>query len=168
MSKLEIIKYGDKLLREKNSDVKDINDEIKNLASDMLETMYGAPGVGLAAPQVGIKIRMCVVDISAKQDAPLVLINPKIIKGENKIAMEEGCLSFPGIYESVKRFEKITVEFLDLNARKQEVEFNGFIAKAIAHEIDHLDAKLFIDYLPIWKRKALEKEIKRRKKAGTW
>lgn len=168
MSKLQVIKYGDKALREKNLDVKVVNEEIKNLAKDMLETMYAAPGVGLAAPQVGIKIRMCVVDVSPKQDAPLVLINPKIIKGENKIAMDEGCLSFPGIYESIKRFEKVIIEFLDVNSKKQEASFSGFLAKAIQHEIDHLDAKLFIDYLPTWKRKAVEKEIKRRKKAGTW
>jgi peptide deformylase len=168
MAKLEIKKYGDKVLRKKTEEIVVINQDIKKLALDMLETMYAAPGVGLAAPQVGFSFRMCVVDISAERNKPLILINPRILEYENKILTEEGCLSFPGIYESVKRFAKIKAGYLDINGQKCEVEAQDFLAKAIQHEIDHLDAKLFIDYFPEWKRKNVEKEIRRRRKTGQW
>jgi peptide deformylase len=168
MAKLEIKKYGDKILRKKTQEVKEINQDIKQLSLDMLETMYAAPGVGLAAPQVGIPLRMCVIDISPEKNEPLVLVNPHIIKAEEKIIMQEGCLSFPGFYEDIKRFNKISVKFLNLYNKTEEIEADDFLAKAIQHEIDHLDAKLFIDYLPEWRRKLIEKEIKRKKKAGQW
>jgi len=130
--------------------------------------MYAAPGVGLAAPQVGVSLRLCVIDVDPDKKSPIIMINPEITGGENKIPAEEGCLSFPGVYEEVKRFEKVTAEYTDLNGRRKKVEGKGFLAKAIQHEIDHLDCKLFIDYLPEWKRKTVEKEIKRRKKEGNW
>ncbi|MDR1696590.1 MAG: peptide deformylase [Endomicrobium sp.] len=168
MSKLEIKKYGDGVLRKKNVPVESITAEIKKLAADMLETMYDAPGVGLAAPQVGVSLRICVIDVSSEKNSPLVMINPEITGGESKILAEEGCLSFPGMYENVKRFEKVSAEYTDLNGKKKKIDADGFLAKAVQHEIDHLDAKLFIDYLPDWKRKTVEKEIKRRKKAGDW
>ncbi len=168
MSKLEIKKYGEQVLRKKTEEIKEINDEIKKLAEDMLETMYRAPGVGLAAPQVGISLKMCVIDVDPDKKSPLVLINPQILEGESKYISEEGCLSFPGLYEEVKRFEKVIAKYTDLKGKEKIIEAEGFLAKAIQHEIDHLDAKLFIDYLPEWKRKAVEKEIKRRKKAGEW
>ena len=168
MSKLEIKKYGDSVLRKKNAFVENITDEIKKIAADMLETMYSAPGVGLAAPQVGISLRMCVIDVSSEKNSPIVMINPKITEWGNKISTEEGCLSFPGIYENVKRFEAVGAEYTDLNGKKMKIKAEGFLAKAIQHEIDHLDSKLFIDYLPDWKRKSVEKEIKRKKKAGDW
>ncbi|MCL2145331.1 MAG: peptide deformylase [Endomicrobia bacterium] len=169
MPKLNICKYGDQILRKKTELVAEITEEIKELVSDMFETMYAAPGVGLAAPQVGISLRICVIDVKLDgKSNPLAMINPEIIEGENKILAEEGCLSFPGMYESVKRFEKVTAEFTDLKGKRVKVNGSGFLAKAIQHEIDHLDGKLFIDYLPDFKRKAAEKEIKRRKKAGSW
>jgi peptide deformylase len=169
MSKLKILKYGAPVLRKKAVEIKEITDDIKKLSLDMLETMYGAPGVGLAAPQVGISIRLCVIDIFPPDKRnPIVLINPVIIKAENKINMEEGCLSFPELYETVKRFESITVEYTDLEGVRKTIKAAGFLSKAIQHEIDHLDAKLFIDYLADWKRKEIEKEIKRKKKAGAW
>lgn len=168
MAKLTIKKYGDNVLRVKTAEIQEITDEIKQLASDMLETMYAAPGVGLAAPQIGKSLRMCVIDIDPNQNSPLIMINPKIVEGENKILGEEGCLSFPGIYEEVKRFEKVIAEYMDLNGKKKTLKAKDFLAKAIQHELDHLDAKLFIDYLPDWKRKSVEKEIKRRKKAKDW
>jgi len=155
-------------LRKKADNVAEITKDIERLASDMLETMYAAPGVGLAAPQVGVSIRMCVIDVSPEKRNPIVMINPEIISGENKISSEEGCLSFPGVYESVKRFEKVKAAYDDLKGKRKEIDAEGFLAKAVQHEIDHLDAKLFIDYLPDWKRKGVEKEIKRRKKAGNW
>ncbi|MDR1940749.1 MAG: peptide deformylase [Endomicrobium sp.] len=168
MAKLEIKKYGDSVLRKKTNPVAQINGDIKQLAADMLETMYGAPGVGLAAPQIGVSLRMCVIDVSPDKKNPIVMVNPEIISGENKITAEEGCLSFPGIYESVKRFEKVEVSYTDLDDKTKKIKAEGFLAKAVQHEIDHLDSKLFIDYLPDWKRKSVEKEVKRKKKAGQW
>ena len=169
MAILEIIKYGDPVLRKKAEPVTEITDDIKRLAEDMLETMYAAPGVGLAGPQVGISLQICVVDIVPEgKNRPFVLINPKVISGENKVELEEGCLSFPKIYEKVKRWNKINVEYTDLNGKTNNVEIEGFLAKAFQHEIDHLNGKVFIDYLPDWKRKLVEKEIRRRKKGKNW
>jgi peptide deformylase len=169
MARLNIYKYGEQILRKKTEHVTEIDDKIKKLVSDMFETMYAAPGVGLAAPQVGISLRICVIDVRPDgKNSPLVMINPEIIEGENKILAEEGCLSFPGMYEKVKRFDKITAEFTDLEGGRTKIKAGGFLAKAVQHEIDHLNGKLFIDYLPDFKRKSVEKEIKRKKKAGDW
>ena len=169
MALLKIVKYGDNILRQKVKDVEEITPEIKQLANDMLETMYAAPGVGLAAPQVGISLNMCVIDVLPDgKKKPFVLINPKIISGQNKEEMEEGCLSFPGIYEKVKRFHTVQAEYTDLNGKRIEIVVEGFLAKAFQHETDHLNGKLFIDYLQPWKRKLVEKDIKRRKKGNNW
>ncbi|OEG69642.1 peptide deformylase, partial [Candidatus Endomicrobiellum trichonymphae] len=164
MAKLKIRKYGNPILRKRAEVVSEINENIKKLASDMLETMYSAPGVGLAAPQVGISLRLCVIDVDPNKKSPVVMINPEIILCGNKITAEEGCLSFPGFYENVNRFENIIARYTDLNGNRQEIKVQNFLAKAVQHEIDHLDAKLFIDYLPDWKRKSIEKKIKRKKK----
>jgi peptide deformylase len=168
MAKLKIKKYGDPVLRKRAEAVSGIDEGIKKLASDILETMYSVPGVGLAAPQVGVSLRLCVIDVDPQRKSHVVMINPEIISGKNKVAAEEGCLSFPGFYENVPRFEKIIVGYTDLNGSRQEIKALNFLAKAVQHEIDHLDAKLFIDYLPDWKRKSIEKKIKRKKKAGDW
>jgi peptide deformylase len=168
MSKLEIKKYGDAVLRKKAEKIEKITPEIRNLAGDMLETMYAASGVGLAAPQVGMPLRMCVIDVMRQQNNPVIMINPEIVSAENKVCAEEGCLSFPGVYEKIGRFEKIKAKYTDLNGDDKIVEAEGFFAKAVQHEIDHLDAKLFIDYLPEKKRKNVESEIKRKKKTGQW
>jgi peptide deformylase len=167
MIKLEIKKYGDPVLRKRAEAVSKIDEGIKELASDILETMYSVLGIGLAAPQVGISLRLCVVDVNTTQ-SPIVMINPEIILGKNKITAEEGCLSFPGFYENINRFEKIIARYTDLNGNRQEIKAQNFLAKVVQHEIDHLNAKLFIDYLPDWKRKFIEKKIKRKKKAGDW
>ncbi len=169
MAILKIVKYGDPILRKKTQPVSEINDDVRTLAEDMLETMYSARGVGLAAPQIGLSLQICVIDVLPEgKNRPFVFINPKIISGENKIEQEEGCLSFPKIYEKVKRFEKVQVEYTDLKGNVNTVEAEGFFAKACQHEIDHLNGKVFIDYLPDWKRKLVEKEIKRRKKNKNW
>ncbi|MDR0820194.1 MAG: peptide deformylase [Endomicrobium sp.] len=168
MTKLKIKKYGDPVLRKRAEAISEINEGIKKLASDMLETMYSAPGVGLAAPQVGVSLRLCVIDVDPNKKSPVVMINPEIISGENKITAEEGCLSFPGFYGNVNRFEKIIAGYTGLNGNRQEMKAQNFLAKVVQHEIDHLDAKLFIDYLPDWKRNSIEKKIKRKKKAGDW
>ena len=168
MAKLKIKKYGDPALRKRAEVVSEINESIKKLASDMLETMYSASGVGLAAPQVGISLRFCVIDVDPNKKSSIVMINPEIISGENKITSKEGCLSFPGFYENVNRFENIIAGYTDLNGNRQEIKAQNFLAKAVQHEVDHLDAKLFIDYLPDWKRKSIEKKIRRKKKTGDW
>ena len=169
MAILEIVKYGDPVLRKKTEPITKITDDVIQLAEDMLETMYAAPGVGLAGPQVGISLQICVIDIvpEGKRD-PIVLINPKVLSGEDKVELEEGCLSFPKIYEKVKRWNKVQVEYTDLKGNINKVEVEGFLAKAFQHEIDHLNGKVFIDYLPDWKRKLVEKEIRRRKKGKNW
>ena len=165
----EIVKYGDPILRKKSEPIKEITDDVVKLANDMLETMYAAPGVGLAGPQVGLSLQICVIDIVPDgKKKPIVLINPKIISGQDKYEGEEGCLSFPKIFEKIKRWQKIEAEYIDLDGNLNRVEVDGFLAKAFQHEIDHLDGKVFIDYLPSWKRKLVEKEIKRRKKGKNW
>ena len=169
MAILEIVKYGDPILRKKTQSITKITDDVIQLAEDMLETMYAAPGVGLAGPQVGVSLQICVIDVVPEgKRNPIVLINPKVISGEDKVELEEGCLSFPKIYEKVKRWNKVRVEYVDLKGNLKEVEAEGFLAKAFQHEIDHLNGKVFIDYLPAWKRKLVEKEIKRRKKGKNW
>ena len=169
MAILEIVKYGDPVLRKKTAPVTEITDDIIQLAEDMLETMYAAPGVGLAGPQVGVSLQICVIDVVPEgKRNPIVLINPKVLSGEDKVELEEGCLSFPKIYEKVKRWNKVRVEYVDLKGDLKEVEVEGFLAKAFQHEIDHLNGKVFIDYLPDWKRKLVEKEIRRRKKGKNW
>ncbi|WP_372519234.1 peptide deformylase [Candidatus Ruminimicrobiellum ovillum] len=169
MAILKIVKYGDPVLRKKTAPVTEITDDIIQLAEDMLETMYAAPGVGLAGPQVGVSLQICVIDVVPEgKRNPIVLINPKVLSGENKVELEEGCLSFPKIYEKVKRWNKVRVEYVDLKGNLKEVEVEGFLAKAFQHEIDHLNGKVFIDYLPDWKRKLVEKEIRRRKKGKNW
>ena len=168
MAKLEIKKYGDSVLRKKSDLVQKISKDIKRLTEDMLETMYSSRGLGLAAPQVGVSLRVCVIDVDPDKKLPLVMINPKIASGSNKILDQEGCLSLPEIFAEVKRFSNIVAEYTDLEGKNKTIEAEGLLARAIEHEIDHLDAKIFIDYLPDWKRKNIEKEIKRRKKKGDW
>ena len=169
MAILKIVKYGDPVLRKKTAPVTEITDDIIQLAEDMLETMYAAPGVGLAGPQVGVSLQICVIDVVPEgKRNPIVLITPKVLSGEDKVELEEGCLSFPKIYEKVKRWNKVRVEYVDLKGNLKEVEVEGFLAKAFQHEIDHLNGKVFIDYLPDWKRKLVEKEIRRRKKGKNW
>ena len=165
----EIRKEGDEILSKKCREVETIDDRIIELGKDMLETMYAAPGVGLAGPQVGKSLQICVIDVVPDgKRTPIVLINPTVLSGEDKVELEEGCLSFPKIYEKVKRWNKIQVEYTDLKGKINRVEVEGFLAKAFQHEIDHLNGKVFIDYLPDWKRKLVEKEIRRRKKGKNW
>lgn len=168
MTILNIEKYGSKVLRQKSQNICTVTDEIKQLAADMLETMYFAKGVGFAAPQIGQLLRLCVIDVSQNQKSPIVMVNPVIFEKADKKFFEEGCLSLPGVYAKICRFDSISAEYTDLNGRKQKISTKGFAALAIQHEIDHLDAKLFIDYLPLFKRKSLGKEIKRKKKTGNW
>jgi peptide deformylase len=134
------------------------------MLDDMLETMYRAPGIGLAAVQVGIPLRIVVIDISEKQDSPLYLINPEILAHEGTEEMEEGCLSVPGFYELVSRAERIRVRALNRDGAMFELETDGLLAVCIQHEIDHLDGKLFVDYLSALKRQRIRKKLEKERR----
>jgi peptide deformylase len=166
MAILNILEYPDPRLRTKAEPVDTIDDELRRLATDMLETMYAAPGIGLAATQVNVHRRMLVADISEKQDTPHVFINPEILDRRGSEVMEEGCLSVPGFYEPVTRSEWIRLRALDIDGKPVEMELDGLLAVCVQHEIDHLDGKLFVDYLSDLKkqriRKRLEKERRHR------
>jgi len=160
---LEILKYPDKRLKKAAEEVTSLNDQIKNLIKDMLDTMYSAPGVGLAATQVGVALRAAVIDIKPpdKGRNPLTLLNPVILKKSNEIEFEEGCLSIPGIRAKVKRFSNVMVEFFDSNWNRVSINAEGLLAIAIQHEIDHLNGVLFIDRLTPIQKKLLKPELKR-------
>ena len=150
MSILKIIEYGNPILREKSKEVTKISKKIKTLITDMLDTMYHANGVGLAAPQVGENLRIFVIDVSDPSGPinPLVFVNPKIIKKSGAIASYEGCLSFPKAYTTVRRYKNVMVKALDINGRLfvKEAKDGELLARAIQHEFDHLEGRMFIDH----------------------
>lgn len=166
MARLEILHYPDPRLREKARPVAQVDERVRRLADDMLETMYAAPGIGLAATQVGVPLRVVVIDISEDHSQPLVLINPEIVAREGEEEMEEGCLSVPGIYERVRRAARVRVRALDREGRPFEREADGLLAVCIQHEIDHLDGKLFVDYLSELKRSRIRKRLEKQKRLG--
>jgi peptide deformylase len=170
MSLLRIYRYGEPILRQKCEPVTEITPEIRQLIRDMFETMYDAPGAGLAAPQVGVGLRICVVDVqSGRGRQPFALINPRIVAAEGKSEEVEGCLSFPGLpQEEVKRSWKVRVEAINEKGFPIVVEGEGLLARAFQHELEHLDGKMFIDHLSYMKKKKMEREIKQRKKRGDW
>jgi peptide deformylase len=159
MAKLKILEFPDPRLRTKASPVEVVNDDLRALIADMFETMYAAPGIGLAATQVDVHKRLLVTDISATSDAPLALINPVILEKDGLVATDEGCLSVPGFYEEVERAEHIKVRFLDRDGVEVELEAEGLQAVCIQHEIDHLDGKLFVDYISEAKRQRIRKKL---------
>ncbi len=161
MALLKILHYPDERLRIKARPVAQVDDEIRILAEDMLETMYAAPGIGLAAPQVDVPKRVIVVDVSEDKSDPRVFVNPEIIAHEGLIKTEEGCLSVPAIYEKVERFEWVRVRALDRQGEPFELEAEDLLAVCIQHEIDHLDGKLFVDYLSELKRKRIRKKLEK-------
>lgn len=144
-----IVKYGEQSLREPSKEVFKVSKKIQDLVHDMLETMYSANGVGLAAPQIGVNLRIFVIDVSSENEPlnPLVFINPKIIKKSGSICMQEGCLSFPEVYSDVKRAEYVMVKATDLKGRSfvMEAKDGSLLARAIQHEYDHLEGILFVD-----------------------
>ena len=155
-----IVTFPDPVLAKPTSPVSKFDLELKTLVQDMIETMYDAPGVGLAANQIGVSSRVAVIDVDYPEDKPkkvYVLINPQIISLEGKLFEEEGCLSLPGVHEKVYRAERATVSFLDLDGKQQTLTGEGFLARAIQHECDHLDGKLFMDQLSPLKRSLLKK-----------
>lgn len=179
MAKLEILTYPNPLLREISEPVKTFNPELKQLAKDMLETMYDSNGIGLAAPQVGKLIRMLVVDtrpkdaksgryeyddlseLEKKVKQPLVLINPEVIKGEGSTTFDEGCLSVPSFFETVERFEKIELKAFDVEGKEIRLHVDGLLAICIQHEMDHLEGTLFIDHISFTKSNRIKNQIKK-------
>ena len=159
-----ILKYGAPELQTKSTSIEQVDEEIKTLAQDMLETMYAENGIGLAATQVNVQQRVVVMDLSAERDTPVTLVNPEIIQKTGSEEMEEGCLSVPGFSDIVQRAEKISYRYLNLDGEVIEDETDGLRAVCIQHEIDHLDGKLFIDYLSPIKKQRLRKKIGKQNK----
>lgn len=164
MALLEILHFPDPRLRKKARPVDKVDDQIRQTVGDMLETMYAAPGIGLAATQVNIQQQIIVMDVSENKNEPLCLINPVIVTKEGNEEMQEGCLSVPGIFETVQRAEKITVKALDENGNAITHEANGLLAVCIQHEMDHLDGLLFVDYLSPLKRERIKKKLLKQKR----
>lgn len=163
MAIIEIKKYPDKILKQKTADVTDLNSDTQYLIDNMIETMYSVRGLGLAANQVGVSRRLCVIDCSSKEDKGqiIVLANPLIIEREGTIESEEGCLSIPGYISSIKRSEKVFVKGLDREGKQIEVEATGLLARVLQHEIDHLDGLLFIDRMSPIKREFFKRRYKK-------
>nr|MBV6630192.1 peptide deformylase [Oceanococcus sp. HetDA_MAG_MS8] len=161
MAQLKILQFPDPRLRQVAKPVGRFDRSYFKTFDDMFDTMYAAPGVGLAATQVGIDERFTVIDVSDGREDPLVLINPEIITGTNACDLEEGCLSVPGHQEKVRRFTEVRVRALDRDGKPIEFEADGLLAHCIQHEIDHLDGKLFVDYLSQLKRNRIRKQIER-------
>ena len=161
---LEILKYPDKRLRTIAKPVDEVNREIKQLAKDMFQTMYEAPGIGLAATQVNFHQRLIVIDISEECNQPLCLINPEIIEKNGEIEYEEGCLSVPNYYENVKRANEIKVSALNELGEQFEIEADEMLSICIQHEMDHLNGILFVDHLSKLKQKRLKKKAEKQSK----
>ena len=167
MSLKNIIIEPDPILRQKSEPIENINNDTRNLLDDMLETMYAAPGIGLAAVQVGILKRIVVIDVSKKdqEKKPIHLINPEItFKSKKTSLFEEGCLSLPGYFAEIERPSECKVKYIDYNGVKKELNADGLLATCIQHEIDHLDGILFIDYLSKLKKDMIIKKLKKQKK----
>ncbi len=159
-----ILYFPDERLRRQCSPVSEVDATLRQLIDDMFETMYEAPGIGLAAPQVGVFERLMIIDISEDKNAPQVYINPELLETRGVELMEEGCLSVPGIYEDVERADWIRVRALDRNGDSFEKEVRGLEAVCIQHEIDHLDGKLFVDYLSGLKRQRIRKKMEKQRR----
>jgi len=167
---LPIVKYGEAVLREPTKPVGDIDAALQKLIDDMVDTMYAAPGVGLAANQVGISKRVAVIDLTVgKKPGNLhIFINPEIVELEGQITEEEGCLSIPDFAEVVTRPERVKVRYTDRNGQQREIRGEGLMARALCHEIDHLNGNLFIDHLRGFKKERIMKKIQKLAKSGMW
>jgi peptide deformylase len=161
MAQLSILHFPDPRLRRKAVPVDTVDNNIRTLVDDMFETMYAAPGIGLAAVQVNVPKRVIVIDISEERNQPLVLINPSLLRCDGEEEMQEGCLSVPEINEPVQRAARIRVAALDRDGEPFELEAEGLLAVCIQHEMDHLDGKLFIDYLSPLKRNRIRKKLEK-------
>lgn len=164
MAILKILQYPDERLHTVARPVSEVTDATRQLVRDMAETMYAAPGVGLAATQVDVHQCVIVVDVSEKHDDLLVLINPELIAHSGTAVHEEGCLSVPGIYENVERPEKVTVRALNENGEQYTLEADGLLATCIQHEMDHLKGKVFVEYLSALKQSRIRTKLKKRRR----
>jgi peptide deformylase len=165
MALLPILQHPDPRLRQKAPTVTVFDADLQRLIDDMFETMYDAPGVGLAATQVGVMLRLAVMDCAAKDapPEPMVIINPEVLSSSDRQDMEEGCLSVPDTSEKVPRFNRLHLRALDRQGTPFEVQAEGLLAQAIQHEIDHLDGKLYIDYLSSLKRERINKKLRKQR-----
>ena len=170
MAVLPIRKYGDEVLRRPTEAIQQFDDALQTLIEDMVQTMYAAPGIGLAANQIGINKRVAVIDLSVgkRPNELQVLVNPQIIERIGEQNEEEGCLSVPDFTETVSRPARVTVKFLDRNGVAREISGDGLMARALCHEIDHLDGKLYVDHLRGFKRDRIVRKIQKLAKAGMW
>ena len=166
MALLEILKFPDERLRTRAKPVESVTDDIRQLVDDMFETMYAAPGIGLAATQVNVHQRIVVIDVSAEKDQPICLINPQITARDGIEQHEEGCLSVPGVYETVERADHIRVKALNRDGEEIEIETGDLLAICIQHELDHLEGKLFVDYLSPLKRNRIRKKLEKHQKTA--
>jgi len=164
MAKLKILEFPDPRLRTKATPVEVVDDALRVFIGDLFETMYDAPGIGLAATQVDVHKRLLVTDVSVDRDQPFVLINPEILEKDGVTVTDEGCLSVPGYYEEVERAEHIKVRFLDRDGVETEMDAHGLLAVCIQHEMDHLDGKLFVDYLSEAKRQRIRKKLEKERR----
>jgi peptide deformylase len=160
----QILHYPDPRLRRKAEPVAEVTDEVRALIADMAETMYEAPGVGLAAIQIGVAQRVVVIDVSDTRDQLRVFVNPEIVSAEGKQVLEEGCLSVPGIFEPVARAEHVRVRALDRDGKAFELDATSFLATCIQHEIDHLDGKVFVDHLSRLKQQRIRKKLEKQQR----
>jgi len=165
MALLEILEFPDPRLRTRAQPVTEVDQAIRQLAADMLETMYAAPGIGLAASQVNVHKRLIVMDISETRNEPMVFINPEIVTRDGEEESEEGCLSVPGIFEKVRRAERVTVRALNRDGASFELQADGLLAVCIQHEMDHLEGKLFVDYLSELKRSRIRGKLEKERKS---
>jgi peptide deformylase len=159
-----ILEFPDQRLRTRAQRVKQFDAELGRLIDDLFETMYAAPGIGLAASQVDVHKRVLVIDISDSRNDPLVFINPEILAREGEAETEEGCLSVPGIFDEVKRASRIRLRWQDRTGATSEKDFEGMLAVCIQHEMDHLEGKLFVDYLSDLKRQRIRKKLEKERK----
>ena len=164
MARLPIIEFPDPRLRTVARPVKEVDTRLRQLIDDMFETMYAAPGIGLAATQVDVHERLLVLDVSEDKSYLMVFINPEILESEGSQVYQEGCLSVPGIYADVKRAEKIRVRALDRDGQAFEIEADGLLAVCIQHEMDHLAGKVFVDYLSPLKRELVRKKLAKQRR----
>ncbi len=166
MALLNILEYPDPRLRTVAKPVNVVDEAVRRLIDDMLETMYEAPGIGLAATQVNVHRRIIVVDVSENRDDPHAFVNPALTTLGDPIETEEGCLSVPGFYEPVTRFEGVRVRALDREGNSVEAEYDGLLSVCIQHECDHLEGKLFVDYLSNLKRTRIRKKLEKQQRVG--
>lgn len=163
---LDILHFPDPRLRKVAEPIEQVNDEVRQIVSDMLETMYQAPGIGLAATQVNIHRQIIVIDVSEDKDEPLCLLNPELVSTDGVEEMEEGCLSVPEQYAKVQRADTVTIRFLDTQGQLEELTADGLLAVCIQHEMDHLKGKLFVDYLSPLKRNRIRKKLEKAARLG--